>query len=147
MQYSLLGEIARWRGAGSVRGCACPGAAARAVGASLQVGAPLGQYDPDRLVNLGTNRWSFRPEFGVSKRLGSVWLALNGNYYAGGRTTVDGVKQNDELGNPRLGATFAWPLDQRHSIKLHASDGVAVRAGDDFTTFGIAWQYRWGAGL
>ena len=40
------------------------------VGASLMVTAPLGQYDPDRLVNLGTNRWSFKPEFGISKALG-----------------------------------------------------------------------------
>jgi outer membrane putative beta-barrel porin/alpha-amylase len=37
------------------------------------VTAPLGQYDPDRLVNLGTNRWSFRPEFGFSKALGH-WI-------------------------------------------------------------------------
>ncbi|HEU5180431.1 MAG TPA: transporter [Candidatus Polarisedimenticolia bacterium] len=43
------------------------------VGVSLMVTAPLGQYDPDRLVNLGTNRWSFRPEFGVSKALGP-WI-------------------------------------------------------------------------
>jgi outer membrane putative beta-barrel porin/alpha-amylase len=43
------------------------------VGVSLQVSAPLGQYDPDRLVNLGTNRWSFKPEFGLSKALGR-WI-------------------------------------------------------------------------
>ena len=28
------------------------------LGASLQVSAPLGQYDADKLVNIGTNRWS-----------------------------------------------------------------------------------------
>ena len=27
------------------------------LGASLQVSVPLGQYDADRLVNIGTNRW------------------------------------------------------------------------------------------
>lgn len=160
------------------------------VGVSLQVDVPLGQYDPARLVNLGTNRWTFHPEVGISKKFGSVtaegalgasffttnddffggrrrsqdpivsaqlhlifefvggsWLALNGTYYAGGRTTVDGVDRNDELGNSRLGATFALPLDRRHSIKLHASDGVSARVGNDFRTFGVAWQYRWAADL
>ena len=40
------------------------------VGASLRVTAPTGQYDNTKAVNLGTNRWSFKPEVGVSKALG-----------------------------------------------------------------------------
>jgi hypothetical protein len=40
------------------------------VGASLRVTAPLGNYDNSRLVNLGTHRWSFKPEVGASKALG-----------------------------------------------------------------------------
>jgi hypothetical protein len=40
------------------------------VGASLQVSAPTGQYDDTKLVNIGTHRWSFKPEVGVSKALG-----------------------------------------------------------------------------
>jgi hypothetical protein len=40
------------------------------LGASLRVTAPLGQYDDTRLVNLGANRWSFKPELGISKALG-----------------------------------------------------------------------------
>jgi hypothetical protein len=43
------------------------------VGVSLLVTAPWGQYYPDRLINIGTNRWSFRPEVGVSKALGK-WI-------------------------------------------------------------------------
>ena len=31
--------------------------------------APPGQYDDSKLVNLGANRWSFKPEFGFSKAL------------------------------------------------------------------------------
>lgn len=37
------------------------------VGASVQVIAPLGQYASSKVVNLGSNRWAFKPEFGVSK--------------------------------------------------------------------------------
>src|SRR6266446_2667531 len=46
------------------------------LGASFAVTAPLGQYDSDKLVNIGTNRWSFRPEFGISKTFGPVTLEL-----------------------------------------------------------------------
>jgi hypothetical protein len=40
------------------------------IGTSLQVSAPSSQYDPSRVVNIGTNRWSFKPEVGISKALG-----------------------------------------------------------------------------
>ena len=160
------------------------------VGASLQVTAPGGQYDPSRAVNIATNRWSVKPEIGISKALGAltlelstgvtfystnddyfggktleqdpiysaqahvtwhfgggVWGALNATYYQGGRTTVNGVRGNEELGNSRVGATLALPVDRQNSIKLHASTGVSTRTGTSFKIGGIAWQHRWGAGL
>ena len=46
------------------------------VGVSLLVTAPTGQYDPGRLINIGTNRWSFRPEVGVSKAVGRWTLEV-----------------------------------------------------------------------
>ena len=39
-------------------------------GASLQIFLPLGQYDPLRIVNMGTNRYAIKPELGISKTLG-----------------------------------------------------------------------------
>lgn len=44
------------------------------IGASLQVSLPLGQYDPSQMVNIGSNRWSFKPELGISKRLDAFVL-------------------------------------------------------------------------
>jgi hypothetical protein len=38
------------------------------LGVSLKVVAPTGQYDPTALINLGTNRWAFKPEIGYSQR-------------------------------------------------------------------------------
>lgn len=42
------------------------------VGVSLAVSAPGGQYDAHKLVNIGTNRWSIRPEIGISKQWGAL---------------------------------------------------------------------------
>jgi hypothetical protein len=160
------------------------------VGASLTVTAPWGQYDGSKLVNVGTNRWSFRPEVGVSQALGpwilegafgvtffsdntdffgghtreqdplyavqahviyyfdpGLWGALDLTYYAGGRTSVDGVLNNDLQQNSRWGGTLGKSLDLRNSLKLYFSSGVVARTGTKFQTAGIAWQYLWGAGL
>ena len=46
------------------------------VGASLRVSAPWGQYDDSRVVNIGTNRWAFKPEVGVSKAVGPWTLEV-----------------------------------------------------------------------
>ncbi len=46
------------------------------IGASLQVWAPWSQYDSSKLVNIGTNRWSFKPEVGISKAVGPWTLEL-----------------------------------------------------------------------
>jgi hypothetical protein len=41
------------------------------VGASVQVSPPWGQYDDARIVNIGSNRWTIKPELGVSKAVGA----------------------------------------------------------------------------
>ena len=65
---------------------------ATTVGASIQIFAPLGEYREDRLVNLGTNRWTIRPQLGLEHRYGkwsfdltgSVWLFTdNDDFYLG----------------------------------------------------------------
>jgi hypothetical protein len=40
------------------------------LGLSLEVTAPTGQYSSSKLLNLGTDRWSFKPEFAVSYPFG-----------------------------------------------------------------------------
>jgi outer membrane putative beta-barrel porin/alpha-amylase len=65
------------------------------VGASLSVTAPSGQYYPSKLINLGANRWAFKPEIGVAVPKGrwdidayvGAWLfATNSDFFPGGMT-------------------------------------------------------------
>lgn len=46
------------------------------VGVSLEVVAPTGAYDDRKAVNLGSNRWAIKPEFGLSKAFGPYSLEL-----------------------------------------------------------------------
>ena len=160
------------------------------VGASLQVSVPASQYDDSRVVNIGTNRWSFKPEIGISQAMGpwtlelqaaasfftdnddffggnrrsqapiyslqghaiygfrsGIWASLDATYFTGGRTTLNGVEGNDLQQNWRLGGTLAFPVDVRNSVKLYVSSGVSARTGNNYDLIGVAWQYRWGAGL
>jgi hypothetical protein len=160
------------------------------IGASLQVSAPTGQYDPSKLVNIGTNRWSFKPEVGVSQALGSwtlefqgaaqfftdnndfyrgnkrsqdpiysmqghviyafrsgIWGSVDTTYFFGGRTTLNCTLSEDLQQNWRVGGTLAFPVNVHNSVKLYASKGVSARTNNSYDLLGIAWQYRWGAGL
>ena len=154
------------------------------VGVSLTAAPPLGQYDSAKLVNLGSNRWSFKPEIGLSQPAGRwtidvyaalllftsndsfypgasvrrqdpivalqshlsytvarrCWVSVNGTWYTGGRTSIDGVDKADLQRNTRLGATVAIPAGARQSIKVAYSGGATTRIGADFRTITLAWQ-------
>lgn len=70
-----------------------------------------------------------------------LWLALDGTYYDGGRSTIDGVHKDDRQTNSRVGMTLAVPIGPRQSLKFSWSQGASTRIGSDFTAYGIAWQY------
>jgi len=64
------------------------------IGTSFTLTAPTGEYDRVKLINLGTNRWGFKPEVGVAVPMGhwdldaylGVWLFTdNGEFYPGER--------------------------------------------------------------
>jgi hypothetical protein len=165
------------------------------LGVSLKVVAPTGQYDPTKLINWGTNRWSFKPEFGYSQRWGGkwvldgyfgmwffttnsdfwsrniyfagtrsqsqspigaleghlsydfkprLWASLDGNFWFGGKTTVNGVQDPlSEEKNSRIGGTVAIPITRHQSLKFSYSTGTYIRFGGNYQNVSAAWQYSW----
>jgi hypothetical protein len=65
------------------------------IGASVQVSAPLGQYDKEKLVNIGNNRWFVKPDVGISKAWGDFTLELSAGAYFF-------TKNDDYFGNTTL---------------------------------------------
>ena len=156
------------------------------IGASLVVRAPTGQYNSEKLINIGANRWAFKPEVGVVHVVGrwafdaylggwfftdnkdffggltrqqdpmistqfhirylfkpGLWAAIDGNFWRGGQTTVNGAVNDDKQHNSRVGATVAFRLGRHHSLRAAASRGAITRIGGDFTSIGVSYGYCW----
>ena len=156
------------------------------VGLSLIVVPPLGVYNDSKLINIGSNRWSFKPELGISHPYGSwtlemdlggwfftdntnfyhgqlrsqdpigamqlhaiytikprLWVAVDGNYYTGGRTSINGTANFDLQQNSRVGVTLSLPLRKLQSMRIAYSRGARTRIGGDFSTIGVSYQYVW----
>jgi len=95
-----------------------PGQFARAtrrtvVGASVTVMAPIGQYSSSQLVNLGYNRWAFKPEVGASRTIArwtvetyaGVWLFTDNHAYFPGNL----VKEQDPIVSLQGNVSYALP--------------------------------------
>jgi len=164
------------------------------LGISLRLVPRTGQYDPTKLINLGTNRWALKPELGYSHRwdhwtldayggvwfyttnpeffshnqfspgtntqsqspIGSfeghlsydfrprLWVSLDGNYWFGGTTSLNGVQNASTLQrNSRIGGTASIPISRHQSIKFSYSNGAYIRYGGNFQNVSVAWQYSW----
>lgn len=164
------------------------------LGISFRLVPQTGQYDPTKLINLGTNRWAFKPELGYSQRWGHwildayggawfyttnpeffshnqfspgtntqtqnpigsfeghlsyeskprLWVSLDGNYWFGGTTSVNGAANSSTLQrNSRVGGTASIPLNRHQSIKFSYSSGAYIRYGGNFQNASVAWQYSW----
>lgn len=150
----------------------------------MKLVAPTGQYDNDRLVNIGSNRWATRLRLGYIQPLTNFWVlelsvgtwffqdnsdffggvreqkpitafdaslirrfrpgfwaSLDGTYYAGGRTKVDGVASSDYQRNSRLGFSVARPFARRHLWKLSFTSDVDTQTGGDFDTISLSYAY------
>ena len=70
------------------------------VGASLKIIAPTGQYDANRLVNVGANRWTARLKLGTVFILNPSWvleLSAAGWFFGDDPDFINGRKEQDPL--------------------------------------------------
>jgi hypothetical protein len=115
------------------------------LGVSLKIVAPTGQYDPTVLVNLGTNRWAFKPEIGYSQRwdhwvldgYAAVWFFTTNPEFFSHNQHVAGVETKAQSPVAAVEAHLSYDVRPRLWISLDANfwsggetgiNGVANRA-------------------
>ncbi len=97
-------------------------------GTQYKTQAPIGAFE-------GHLSYDVRPRF---------WVSLDGNFWFGGRTSLNGVDNPSSLQtNSRVGATASVPVSQHHSVKFSYNRGAYVRFGGAYQNISIGWQYSW----
>jgi hypothetical protein len=99
------------------------------IGLSLSTTAPTGQYDPSKLLNLGSDRWSFKPELAISKPFGPeqrwVFDAYANTYLYTDNTSYRGAQILRQQALPGLEGHISYTfnntmwasLDTRYSFR------------------------------
>src|SRR5258705_7583040 len=97
-------------------------------GINTQSESPIGAFE-------GHLSYDFKPR---------LWVSLDGNYWFGGITALNGVSNSGTLQrNSRLGLTASIPVSGHQSVKLSYSGGAYVLYGGNYHNISIAWQYSW----
>jgi hypothetical protein len=111
------------------------------LGTSISIIAPTGQYLYGKLINLGTNRWAFKPELALSQPIGNKWLfdvyagiwffTNNNSFYPG-----QSVRAQDPMG------TFQGHLSYNFTNRLWAALNLTYYIGGNSSVDGISKQDR-----
>jgi hypothetical protein len=73
-----------------------------------------------------------------------LWFSLDGNYWFGGKTSLNGVENPLTLQrNSRIGATASIPVSKHQSLKFSYNNGAYIRYGGNYQSVSVAWQYSW----
>lgn len=73
-----------------------------------------------------------------------LWTSLDGNFWLGGRTTLNGVESPNSLQeNSRIGGTVSIPVSKHQSVKFSYNRGAYIRYGGNFNNVAVGWQYSW----
>ena len=102
------------------------------LGASLTVAAPLGQYQGNTLVSLGSNRWAFKPEIGFSQGIQKSWiLELDAGawLYTANRNFLGTTRTQAPLGTVQLHAVYTVRPHLWFSLDGNFYDGGRTTVG------------------
>ena len=105
-------------------------------GASLTISAPTGQNYPKKLINIGANRWGFKPEIGASYNWRRRWYAdLYGGvwFFSANPSAYPGTARRQQDPLTSLQAHVSYTLAKRSWVAL---DGTWFWGGDSHTNGG-----------
>jgi len=114
----------------------------RLLGVSLKIVAPTGQYDPTKLINLGTNRWAFKPEIGYSQRwnhwvldgYAGVWFFTTNPEFFSHNQSFPGDRSKTQSPVTALETHLSYDVRPRLWISLDAN----YWAGGEVSVNGVA---------
>ncbi len=73
-----------------------------------------------------------------------LWVSLDGNYWHGGETSLNGVANPATVQNSsRIGATVSIPISNRQSLKFSYNNGAYINYGGNYQNVSVGWQYSW----
>jgi hypothetical protein len=111
------------------------------LGASINIVAPTGQFFPDKLINIGTNRWSFRPELAISQPIGKRWLI---DVYGGVWLFTDNKSfyPGNSLRTQKPMAAFQAHISYNISLRAWVAFDATVYAGGQSSVNGVVRDDR-----
>ena len=101
------------------------------------------QYSPGTNVQHQQSIFAFEGHlsYDVKPRL---WASLDGNFWVGGRTTLNGVESPNSLQkNSRIGGTVSIPMSKHQALKFSYNRGAYIRYGGNLNNVSAGWQYSW----
>lgn len=73
-----------------------------------------------------------------------LWISLDGNFWFGGKTSLNGVQNPITLErSSRVGVTASIPFTQHQSLKCSYSNGAYISYGGNYQSVSLGWQYSW----
>ena len=117
------------------------------IGLTFRLTAPTGAYQTDKLINIGTNRWSFEPEIGISKALGPWTLEAAAAvifYTDNDEFESDKTREQEPIYSTQFNLSYTF------SNRIWASLGATYYTGGRTTIDGVErndLQQNWRTGF